>query len=487
MPESNEILARLSAIEEKLNSPRFDQVADTFAQVLRMMGENINVITEKLMAVEQLVKDGRLSDVHGNLHVIKQSLGLISRSIPSAAHRPVRCLFLVHAAETWHALAGIYEAMRSAPDFDPIVATTHSRVTRSAEYSGEDVNHELLEKAGVPHLRFNMPDYYIALDIIKALAPDIIFKQMPWEGLMPPSFGTSELQFARICYVPYGYLTVKKFTQDEPLESSASKLHTDQYFHRMCWRIFCETEMHKKMYEKYAVRGGDNVVVTGYTKFDSLLESKKQPPYWPIAQKDDKKRFRIIWAPHHSVTNEWLGLGTFLEIHNDMYGWALKHQDEYEFVFRPHPALYGELVRIRQVMTQDYLDSFLNAWKALPNTAIMDTGDYGPLFNASDAMITDGVSFFSEYQIFEKPLIFMDSGRHTGFNEAGSVVMESANNVKNVEQAKALCELLRSGKPDPMQEMQKTVLARIMPYPGQTAQRVLTAIREGLKKDYGAL
>jgi hypothetical protein len=483
----DDIKNQLADISQRLDTMRVQETVAIFAEVLELMGESQNVMAQQLESIEQKIKEARIPDLHANIHILKQTLGLIARGIPTASHRPIRCLFLVHAAETWHALAGIYKAMCDAPDFEPIVATTHSRVTRSTDFTGEEHNHALLESAGVPHLRFNMPDYYIALDIIKTLAPDIIFRQMPWEGLMPPAFNTSELQFSRICYVPYGYLTVKQFTPDEPPESSASKLHTDQYFHRMCWRIFCETDMHKTMYEKYSVRQGNNVVTTGFTKFDSLLESRNQAPYWPIESKDGKKRFRIIWAPHHSISKEWIGLGTFVEIHNDMYGWALKHQDEYEFVFRPHPSLYGELTTIRNVMDKNYLDSYLAAWNALPNTATMDTGDYGPLFNASDAMITDGVSFFSEYQVFEKPLIFMDSGRHLGFNEAGSVVMESANNVKTVEQAKTLCDYLRSGMPDPMREMQKMVLKRIMPYPGQTAQRVLTAIREGLEKEYGTV
>jgi hypothetical protein len=473
------------ALQAAGSTAQMAQLVKSCMEAIGALAQSNQAIIGKIGALEAKMQGMQPDALHLQFHTMKHTLGTLSRKVPFPAGRPIRCVFLVHAVETWHAMAGIYEAMRAAEDFEPIVITTHSKVTRTVDFVGEDNNHAVLEAAGTPHLRFSGPDSYGYLDILKALAPDIIFRQMPWEPLLPPAFNVTELSsFARVCYVPYGYLTVKRFQPNESEASSASKKHTDEYFHRMCWRIFCETEMHKTMYEKYAVRAGDNVVVTGYPKFDSLLEAKKKPPYWPVQQKG-KKRFRVIWAPHHSVTADWIGLGTFLETHNDMYGWALKAPNEYEFVLKPHPALYGELVKVKRVMSQDYLDSYLKAWNALPNTAIMDTGDYGPLFAASDAMVTDGVSFFSEYQVFEKPLIFMDSGRHMGFNEAGSVVMESANPVKNVAGAIAFCERLRAGKPDPMRQKQKEVLKRIMPYPGQSAQKVLEAIRTGWKQDYG--
>lgn len=167
-----------------------------------------------------------------------------------------------------------------------------------------------------------------------------------------------------------------------------------------------------------------------------------------------------------------------------MLAWA-RAANDIDFVMKPHPLLWGRLVEHKKVMTQEELDAFLATWKALPNAALVEGGDFGPLFVASDAMLTDGVGFLAEYQIFEKPLIFIDSGRHFGFNRAGEVVMESANTVKTVAEAKAICERLQQGEPDPKREIQKRNLPRFMPHAGRTAQKVLESIREGIAQERG--
>jgi CDP-glycerol glycerophosphotransferase (TagB/SpsB family) len=317
------------------------------------------------------------------------------------------------------------------------------------------------------------------MDILKALEPDIIFRQSPWLDL-PPIFNPADINFARLCYVPYSFTAVKRIGKDEPKDTFSSLNHTDLYYHRLCWRIFCETEMHKEMYTS-SIRGGQNVVVTGYPKFDRLISAKSDAPFWPIEIKHTSKpRFRIIWAPHHSVTPDVMAFGTFVNTHKEMLAWARQSENDYEFVLKPHPALVSEVVHNLKAYTQEYMNTYFADWNALPNTAIYEGGNYGPLFVASDVMLTDGVGFLSEYQLFEKPLIFLDSGCHFGFNAAGKIMIESANTIKSVAEARALCERLKNGDPDPMQAVQQAVLTKIMPYPGQSAQKILRAIRDGL-------
>lgn len=488
---------QLAAIQAAIEAVPKASVINLFIEHIQGLGKATALLAIRLGEIEKKLGDANLG---GSLNSVRSTLGILTRGLSRNPRRPIRTLFLVHAAETWDAVAGIYEAMRAASDFEPLVATTHSGVTRAASLVGEEQNHAQLEAAGVPHMRFSAADASPYLDVMKALDPDIIFRQMPWDGLLAPAFSMSELSFARICYVPYGYLTPRRFTAQEPADQIASPLHTDQQFQRLAWRIFCETEMHKSMYVKTGMRAGKNVVVTGFTKFDRLLEAKDKPS-WPITSSadsaahsathsathsnDGKRPFRIIWAPHHSVTPDWLGFGTFVETHAQMLQWAKESRGQIEFVLKPHPALWGELTTVRKVMSKEYVDNFVQQWNSLANTKTVDGGDYGPLFAASDAMITDGVSFFSEYQLFEKPLLFLDSGRHFGFNEAGEVVMRSTNNVKSVAEARALCERLRAGEPDPMKAVQKEVLPLITPFPGQTAQRALQAIREGLELEEG--
>jgi hypothetical protein len=44
----------------------------------------------------------------------------------------------------------------------------------------------------------------MALDILRNLMPDVMFRQQQWESPLPPGMRTLEISFARICVVPYG-------------------------------------------------------------------------------------------------------------------------------------------------------------------------------------------------------------------------------------------------------------------------------------------
>jgi hypothetical protein len=443
----------------------------------------IKLITSAIGSIASAVDNmsARLTAVENLSRNIQQTINMVAqRSLHG--RRPVRCLFLVHNVESWDAYADIYDAMLKADDFKPSVATVNRWLAGPrGQYKDEHINHDELTRLNVPHIRLNMPNSYEGLDIIKALKPDIIFRQAPWEGTLPPGFAARELNFARLCYVPYGFMTVRRYVTAEIPDAADRNLQTDQTFHRLCWRIFCETEMHKEMFRKTAVRGADNVICSGYPKFDRLLQAKNRPPFWPIPAQDEKRRFRLIWAPHHSVESAWLNFATFPEMHQDMLAWARATTD-FDIVLKPHPSLFDKLIDT-QTMTQQSLNVFLDEWKSLPNTALVEGADYGPLFCGSDAMLTDGISFIFEYPLFEKPLIFLDNGRNVGFNEAGAVGVEAANTVKTFAEARALCEHLRLGEPDPKAGVRNKVLSLIHPYPNQSVRKILDSIREGLNQD----
>lgn len=414
-------------------------------------------------------------------HDIQQTLHLVARRISRRQNQRIRCVFLVSFLQSWNTLAEVYEVMKASDDFDPIViSTARKRDKDTGNIFGEDIVHEFLESEDIPHLRLDTAKESNCMDVLKMLSPDIIFRQGPWHDL-PPVFNAAEINFARLCYIPYSFTAVKRLDKDESSDVICSSRHTDLQYHRLCWRIFCETEMHKEFYVNTSIRQGENVVVTGYPKFDRLLSEKKRPAFWPIMDNQPgRRRYRIIWAPHHSVTPDVMGFGTFVAVHKEMLEWARHSVNDYEFVLKPHPALVSEVVHALKAYSQAYMDSFFAAWNALPNTALYEGGSYGSLFAGSDVMLTDGVGFLSEYQLFEKPLIFLDSGCHFGFNPVGAIMLESANKIRSISEARALCERFSKGEPDPMRTIQQTVIQRIMPYPGQSAKKIVQAIREGL-------
>ncbi len=400
-------------------------------------------------------------------HDLLQTLNLVARKTATVA--PAKVLFLVHNIESWDSLMDLYQAMRVSDFFEPVVATLPRLFPGSNKFTNEEINHQGLERLNVPHLRFAMANSWEALDIIKAIAPEIIFRQTPWEADVPPAFGTSELAFSRLCYVPYyGFNLLERFAVTECGEADH---YGDQFFHRLCWRIYCETEATKHLLQSKSIRGGDHVVVAGHPKLDRLWNARQRPD-WPLDQ--GGRRFRLIWAPHHSIGTAWLGFGTFLDCYREMIAWAWQDPG-IEVVLKPHPALFTTL----QKQYPDQLKEFLESWGKLSNTAIAEGGDYGPLFAASDAMLTDGISFLAEYQLFDRPLVFLDSGHHAPFNELGQFIAGAAHCVDSVSAARELMEQ-RGSFSDPLRPRREEVLRALMPLPGRSVQFILDDLRRGL-------
>jgi hypothetical protein len=134
-----------------------------------------------------------------------------------------------------------------------------------------------------------------------------------------------------------------------------------------------------------------------------------------------------------------------------------------------------------RLISQTELDAFIRAWTSLDNTSLQIGGDYAQLFSASDGMLTDGISFLAEYQLFDKPLIWLDSGCNVGFNAIGERVLLGAYRVQHVRQAIDLIAELISLKTDPLRLLRREVVRYLMPFPGASCRNVLTVIRESLR------
>jgi len=196
---------------------------------------------------------------------------------------------------------------------------------------------------------------------------------------------------------------------------------------------------------------------------------------WPLSA--DRGKFRLVWAPHHSVRPEWLGFGMFDRVYKEILQWASENPD-IEIVLKPHPMLFES--RAHGLLSPADITAFLEAWDALPNTAYQTGGDYAPLLGASDAMLTEGISFLAEYQLFGKPLIWLDSKQHVDFNSIGEEIMKGAYRVESAAETIELVAQLRHRKSDPLKSKRNDTVRYLMPFPGASAARTLAAIRDRL-------
>lgn len=424
----------------------------------------IQQLGEGLAAVKQGgQKNTQLDAVMARLERLEGTLQWSARTASrTGAGAPIRVLFLIHHATAWPAVRDIVDQMRLAEDFEPVIMSLPHQFPVLNRMSGEAEVHEMLQAQGYAHVRLRDDDAANALECVKQLAPAVIFRQAPWDADLPATLSSKHLGFARLCYVPYGYMTAR-----------IEKQQFDQQYHRQCWRLFCPDEAHRELYAAHNALGDVNCRVTGYPKFDHLSRQVGQPGTWPITG-GQPDAFRLIWAPHFSSDNDPLKFGVFYRIAADMLTLAAS-DPSLQVALRPHPALREAMACARP---DSSLGRFLATWQSLPNTCFHEEAEYAELFAASHAMLTDGLSFFSEYQLFDKPLVFFERDDHAGFNAAGERLMDGMYRVRDVAGWLERLAQCRAGVEDAaIVAGRRRIAAELQPFPGAAARQIVEVIR----------
>lgn len=370
---------------------------------------------EKLASLED-----KLSSISTQIQeqaVLSQSHARLAANISRKTGRQegkLRCLFLVNNLNAWHAIDALIQKMLFDDDIDVIVASINKRFPGQDGYSGEKSVHSFLSGKGVMHTRLGMHDSFQALDIIMTLSPDVIFRQSQWDVDYPPGLSSEHLNFTRLAIVPYGICNiVENVTYTGEIENTA----VDSLFHRRCWRVYCATPYMLSMAERESAMQGRQFRVVGHPKIDYLLNVKAQ---WPF---DVSHTHRVLWSPHHSITNGWTDFGLFPVIWRKMLAVAEK-QTSIDFVFCPHPALMTQLTGAHSPLPADEYDEFIQKWSHLPNCHQYYGADYAAIAAASDLIVTDGISMLMEGQLLKKAILFTERELHAPFNSIGNILLE---------------------------------------------------------------
>lgn len=228
------------------------------------------------------------------------------------------------------------------------------------------------------------------LDINKEFDPDILFYPQPYPGIFNEKFQYERFLLKLLCYYPYAFWTA-----------------TDEWsynlsFHNYAWKLFYSTELHRDEARNIAFNKGRNVEVVGYPNADNFM-NKSYKNVWKL---QETKKKRVIWAPHFTIFSEGLmKQSNFLWMSTFMLELANKYSDTLQFVFKPHPRLYSELVK-HEDWGEEKVQLYYNEWANRSNTQI-ETGEYIDLFMTSDAMIHDCGSFSVEYHYSGNPVMFV--------------------------------------------------------------------------------
>lgn len=300
-------------------------------------------------------------------------------------NKKIKVAFLVTDISKW-TCQSFYDELRNSKYFEPIICLSL--------FKNDSSRIDLVEvyKDGIKYFEEHSMEFIKLYDIekeeylsIKDYKPDIIFYQQPW-GLIDNQSILDTSKYALTCYIPYCFY------------SMAGKHNYLKFFHERLWRYFVETQYHLQNYKQEY--NCNNCYVSGSLKLDNyqLIDKEKI-----LETKTSKKR--IIYAPHHSLKEGVDNvMATFQENGRFILELAKKHP-ETEWIFRPHPVFADRLL-LYDIMTREEIDEYYSEWEKI-GTISKNTDNYYEQFLSSDCLITDCISFLSEYLPTGKPVIHL--------------------------------------------------------------------------------
>lgn len=185
------------------------------------------------------------------------------------------------------------------------------------------------------------------------------------------------------------------------------------------WRIYWP---HRFIFEQFNIVShvGEKISrLTGYPAIEGMIGPivTERPNVW---KNQDKKKKRIIYAPHHTISGDGVSLSTFLRLGQSMTEVAECYKEFVQWAFKPHPILKSKLY-MHPEWGKEKTDKYFSFWSSQDYTQL-EEGEYEDLFRQSDAIIHDCSSFIAEYAVTRKPALYLLNGldRNLSFlNEFG--------------------------------------------------------------------
>ncbi len=281
----------------------------------------------------------------------------------------------------------VFEKMSGDAHFDPwiivIPNATRTREYQQTKYS--EAFHDLSHQYGDRVLHGYDWENGEILELHEVY--QIVFFNNPYEQLVHKEHRAQYFLHRNVLmlYANYGFAALKFW--DEVIATE---------FYNSMWKVCVETDGNLEYLKQHERLKGRNGLVTGYLKMDSFAN------YRPSI----KKRKMILICPHHTVWGwDKLNISNFLS-YADLFIELPKRFPEIDFVFRPHPLLFDNLVAHR-IWTEEQVERYLVKLLESPNMVYDKSGDYFQVFCDSDAMIHDCGSFIGEYLFTEKPCCYL--------------------------------------------------------------------------------
>lgn len=305
------------------------------------------------------------------------------------AGKRLRVAFTVIMGSTFPSLR-IYLEMKKDERFDPVIIVVPD-VQRGINYQIE-VYEQTLSHLQAEYGSDVIGGYDVITDEYMELGEDydLVFFSNPYIKMAHYFHHVKYFLDKNVLtfYVNYGFFTLK-----------FGREIVRQDFYNLVWRVFLDSEMNYMDLKKTEPIKGKNGIVSGYIKMDGLAD----------VTIESKKRKRILICPHHTVSGwtgtKMLALSNFLKYADLILELPGKYP-QLDFVFRPHPLLFYNLVST-QIWTEEEKDRYIEHLNQFSNMKYDTDGDYLETFANSDAMIHDCGSFTAEYLFTEKPCCYL--------------------------------------------------------------------------------
>lgn len=257
--------------------------------------------------------------------------------------------------------------------------------------------------------------------------PDVIIHVTPWYLDIAKDYQIVNIPLHVLnVYISYG------LTIGNSLEGTfAMKYMYNKEFMNVMWKVYTETKKDYDGFQKYQILKAKNVVNSGYIKMDYFLEKHEYSEenirdMWSVPDGADIYSYkRILITPHFSVGN--INKLSFSTFDKNMYFYiylAKKYKDSVSFIFKPHPNLRNGLVNNGYMKSIGEYEAYLNEFRKLPNASVCEEGDYLALFDTSDGIINDSISFVGEYMYVDRPMLFLKRPEQR-FNELGEALIKA--------------------------------------------------------------
>ena len=243
---------------------------------------------------------------------------------------------------------------------------------------------------------------------------DVIVYFSPFD-CVPDTINIGRRNITQLCiHIPYG------FDIENKDDVRYGDTLYDRLFYRMLWRYYVYCEMNMKYASSRQRFDGYNIRFSGMPKIDDLLEKSytKRKGVWKETR---DTKLKIIWAPHFNMAE---GMnGTF----HENYLWFLdyaKKNKEVSWIVKPHPRMRMGVMESEVFNDISEYDKYIEEWKKLENANVIEYGDYYEVFDTSDAMILDSLSFIIEYLYTGKPQLLLLPNKP---RELGGIGVEAVN------------------------------------------------------------